>query len=74
MRTVNFCARMLLHIKYALDSGQDVWTPALVEVPYEFDFVRPFLTPDLRVNSSGFFSEFLNEVSHKVRKVAKPDF
>ena len=40
---------------------------------YEFGPVRPSTTEDLRI-SKAVFSDFLHEVSHKVRKVTKPDF
>ena len=40
---------------------------------YEFGPVRPSATEDLRI-SKAVFSDFLHEVSHKVRKVTKPDF
>ena len=61
---------------YCLPGAETSWTPTLAEVSHKFCFFYLCICLQCKISgSSGFFSDFFPEVSHrKVRKVTDPDF
>ena len=72
-----------VYVSWSLDFNdfrlaQDVWTPVLVEVPYEFGSVHLlfiFLKPKISKLAHQFLLIFCTKLgSHTVRKITKSSF